>query len=166
MGEHQIDPSKVKEEMKRLKKEAEESGYKINPNEEETSQLVEGLLRNEKRYGYASCPCRLPSGKKEDDLDIICPCDYRDPDLDEYGVCYCGLYVYERTSDMKQGPVPERRPSKEEREKEKETEGRNEQEGRPIWLCKVCGYLCARKQPPALCPVCKVGKERFRIFMG
>ena len=30
----------------------------------------------------------LASGKKEEDLDIICPCDYRDPDVSQYGACY------------------------------------------------------------------------------
>jgi rubrerythrin len=35
----------------------------------------------------------------------------------------------------------------------------------PVWRCKVCGYLCARPQPPLVCPVCKAGKERFERFM-
>ena len=56
-----------------------------------TKALVKGLLINEKRYGYRVCPCRLASGIKKDDLDIICPCDYRDPDLNEFGSCYCAL---------------------------------------------------------------------------
>ena len=33
-----------------------------------------------------------------------------------------------------------------------------------VWRCKVCGYLCARKSPPEVCPICKVGKERFEPF--
>lgn len=45
------------------------------------------LLINERRYGYRACPCRLASGAKEEDLDIICPCDYRDADLNEHGGC-------------------------------------------------------------------------------
>ncbi len=35
----------------------------------------------------------------------------------------------------------------------------------PVWRCKVCGYLCARDEPPGLCPVCKAGKERFERFL-
>ena len=35
----------------------------------------------------------------------------------------------------------------------------------PVWRCKVCGYLCARDEPPGLCPVCKAGKERFERFI-
>jgi ferredoxin-thioredoxin reductase catalytic chain len=30
----------------------------------------------------------LTLGGKEADLDVICPCDYRDADLEEYGCCY------------------------------------------------------------------------------
>jgi rubrerythrin len=34
----------------------------------------------------------------------------------------------------------------------------------PVWRCRVCGYLCARDEPPAVCPVCKAQKERFERF--
>jgi ferredoxin-thioredoxin reductase catalytic chain len=72
----------------RLDREAESGGYHLNPDTALTRDLVAGLLVNEKRYGYGSCPCRLASGKKDEDLDIICPCDYRDPDLGDYDTCY------------------------------------------------------------------------------
>jgi len=78
----------TKKLYERLDKNAEASGYHLNPDTSFTTQLVEGLSTNEERYGYALCPCRLTSGEKETDLDIICPCDYRDPDLDEYDTCY------------------------------------------------------------------------------
>ncbi len=35
----------------------------------------------------------------------------------------------------------------------------------PVWRCKVCGYLCARNDPPEVCPICKANKERFERFM-
>jgi ferredoxin-thioredoxin reductase catalytic subunit len=72
----------------KLNREAESGGYHLNPDPEMTRSLVEGLIANEKRYGYPSCPCRLATGDKSKDLDIICPCDYRDPDLDDYNTCY------------------------------------------------------------------------------
>ncbi len=53
-----------------------------------TYPVVEGILKNIKRYGYPLCPCRLSGGSREKDLDIICPCDYRDEDTEEYGACY------------------------------------------------------------------------------
>ncbi len=72
----------------RLSREAEEAGYHINPDREFALMLAEGLQRNLERYGYMLCPCRMGEGEREKDLDIICPCDYRDADLDEYGQCY------------------------------------------------------------------------------
>jgi len=72
----------------KLKKQAEAGGYYLNPNAEFTRELVKGLLVNEQRYGYMACPCRLAAGQKAEDIDIICPCYYRDPDVSQYGTCY------------------------------------------------------------------------------
>ena len=150
-----------------LDREAEQSGYHLNPDIEFTRDLVQGLLINERRYGYWSCPCRLASGKKEDDLDIICPCDYRDTDLAEYGACYCALYV---SQGIKNGVVtatkiPERRPP--ERKKATSSSGTPNVSNLsyPVWRCRVCGYLCAREEPPEVCPICKAKKERFERFI-
>lgn len=154
-----------------LAREAEAGGYHLNPDLEFTRDLVRGLLANRERYGYISCPCRLASGDREDDLDIICPCDYRDPDLDDYGACYCALYV---TADVEAGkraadPVPERRPPPAERRRQKEERaaaGRVPGDLKyPVWRCRVCGYLCARNEPPEICPICRVPRDRFERFM-
>ena len=84
--------SVTQEEINRLyeqlKREAESNGYHLNPDVEFTKELVRGLLINEIRYGYRACPCRLASGNNDDDLDIICPCDYRDSDLTDFNTCY------------------------------------------------------------------------------
>jgi ferredoxin-thioredoxin reductase catalytic subunit len=151
-----------------LKKQAESAGYHLNSDEEFTKDLLRSILINKERYGYGACPCRLASGIKEEDLDLICPCDYRDPDLDEYGACYCGLYV---SLDVLNGKktlhaIPERRPSPEERLKtSKMVFTSSTSPPLPVWRCRVCGYLCAREDPPEVCPICKVGKERFERFM-
>jgi ferredoxin-thioredoxin reductase catalytic subunit len=152
-----------------LKKDAEAGGYHLNPDEQMTKELVNGLIVNEKRYGYRACPCRLASGVKEEDLDIVCPCDYRDPDLDEYNACYCSLYVSRAVVEgkAKVGSIPERRPPREKRLKAK-TEKKEVSASSlsyPVWRCKVCGYLCARDGPPEVCPICKAKKERFERFM-
>lgn len=95
-----------------LKKSQEKQGYHFNSDRQQTMDLIRGLLANRVRYGYMSCPCRLASGNVADDRDIICPCEYRFPDVQEYGSCYCGLYV---SQDWNEGViahdyVPERRP--------------------------------------------------------
>ena len=166
-----VNGGEVNRLMRDLEAEAEAGGYHLNPDREFTCDLVRGLLANRERYGYISCPCRLASGNRDDDLDIICPCDYRDPDLADFGACYCALYV---TADVESGkraaaPVPERRPPPAERTRQKEERALV---GRapgtlnyPVWRCRVCGYLCARNEPPETCPICRVSRDRFERFM-
>ena len=77
----------------RLKEDAGSGGYHLNSDADFVSGLARGLLENESRYGYWAYPCRLASGNIREDIDIIYPCDYRNPDLSEFGCCYCALYV-------------------------------------------------------------------------
>ncbi|MDY1590619.1 MAG: ferredoxin-thioredoxin reductase catalytic domain-containing protein [Methanofastidiosum sp.] len=152
----------------KLKKDTETGGYHLNPDVDFTKKLVRGLIVNEDRYGYQACPCRISSGVKQEDLDIICPCDYRDPDLDEHGACYCALYVSQEVLDGKKelSSIPERRPLEEERKKQKENKIEKISSLKyPVWRCKVCGYLCAREGPPEICPICKAKKDRFERFL-
>ena len=95
-----------------LGKYAASQGIALNKDKAFVMEILEGLLMNESRYGYRSCPCRLASGVKAEDTDIICPCVYRDPDIAEYGSCYCRLYVSKDWNDGKieHVVVPERRP--------------------------------------------------------
>ncbi len=163
-----VTDEEVQKLYEKLNKEAEEGGYHLNPDIEFTKQLVKSLIINQRRYGYHACPCRLASGKKEDDLDIICPCDYRDADVLEYGACYCGLYVSEKIlkGEMQLQSIPERRPPEAQRKKEKATQQKvSASLPYPVWRCKVCGYLCARESPPEVCPICKAKKDRFERFM-
>src|SRR5512136_834425 len=106
-----VTPEMIDKLYNRLKWEAERSGYRLNGDVGFTKKLVEGLLVNTKRYGYQACPCRLASGDKAEDLDIICPCDYRDSDITEFGACYCALYVSKAVLNGKQelSSIPERR---------------------------------------------------------
>ncbi len=53
---------RVRKRLERLKADAAAGGYHINPDEEFTAGLVEGLLANADRYGVESCPCRLLTG--------------------------------------------------------------------------------------------------------
>lgn len=154
---------------RRLGKEAEASGYHLNPDREFTLGLVEGLLVNEGRYGYRACPCRLATGDQQQDLDIICPCDYRDPDLVDWGACYCALYVSDEVLEGKKEvqPVPERRPPEGQRPQDTQARapaGPATEPPLPVWRCRVCGYLCAREHPPGVCPICKAKRERFERF--
>jgi ferredoxin-thioredoxin reductase catalytic chain len=95
-----------------LKKAQEPKGYFFNPDREWTFELLEGIITHKQVHGYMCCPCRLASGDRRNDEDIICPCAYRDLDLEEYGSCYCNLYVSKEWKDgvLPHVYVPERRP--------------------------------------------------------
>ena len=71
-----------------LNKDALSGGYFLNPDVEFTKSLCAGILTNQRRYGYWACPCRLATGNKNEDQDIVCPCDYRDADIMQWGACY------------------------------------------------------------------------------
>jgi ferredoxin-thioredoxin reductase catalytic chain len=102
----------AKELYEKLKKVQEPKGYYFSNNHERVMELLDALLVNKDRYGYMVCPCRLASGDRDNDRDIICPCDYREPDVAEFGSCYCNLYVSQEWNDGKidEEYVPERRP--------------------------------------------------------
>jgi ferredoxin-thioredoxin reductase catalytic subunit len=80
--------AEVNELSAKLGTEGEAAGYYLNPDVDFVKELIRGLLTNQRRYGYQACPCRLASGDAKDDLDIVCPCDYRDADVAEFGACY------------------------------------------------------------------------------
>jgi ferredoxin-thioredoxin reductase catalytic chain len=95
-----------------LRKVQEPKGFYFSKDKERVFDLLSGLLENKSRYGYMCCPCRLASGDREKDKDIICPCLYRAPDVEEFGSCYCNLYVSREWNEGKiaHAYVPERRP--------------------------------------------------------
>ena len=96
-----------------LQKAQEPKGYYFNKDKAYVLELLSALILNKDRYGYMACPCRLASGDRDTDRDILCPCVYREPDVKEFGSCYCGLYVSKEWNEGKveEEYIPERRPS-------------------------------------------------------
>ena len=153
----------------RAEQDAMSNGYYLNTDPKFLLDLLEGLKVNENRYGYPLCPCRPGTGVYEQDRDIICPCDYRDPDVAEFGVCYCSLYVNKEAYDTgRMRPIPERRPlekmfpdiipAKVVEEKALATPPATH---RILMYCKNCGYVIFREDAPYICPICKAKKEFF-----
>jgi len=171
------------ETRRRAEADAKTYGYYLTPQPELLRMFLEGLKTNEDRYGYPLCPCRLTSGDFEYDRDIICPCDYRDPDVAQYGACYCRLYVNKQVYESKDLPeVPERRPLDKqqraygsqaavtqqaapegEQKKPAATQAKKLQPAvkKKLWYCKQCGYVVFREDPPYVCPICKAKREIF-----
>ena len=158
---------RVQRRLEALKKDAAAGGYKLNPDEGFVADLAEGLVVNNERYGLEICPCRFVEGTPEENMDIVCPCVYRDDDLADYGACFCALYV---TDGEPTKQVPERRPPRAERKaadaaKQQNTGMPTTELKYPVYRCTVCGYLCANTNPPRVCPICKAKAERFERFM-
>jgi len=175
----------IEQVRQRAEADAKTNGYYLNPDPDFLRDLLEGLKRNEERYGYPSCPCRLASGKFELDRDIFCPCDYRDPDVAEHGCCYCALYV---RKDLYEGktpilPIPERRPADKqarayaataageaatatatEKTPVLEAGGQSVEVKKKLWYCRQCGYVTFREDPPYICPICKAKREMFALI--
>ena len=172
----------IEQTRKRAEADAKTYGYYLTPQPDLLQMFLEGLKVNEDRYGYPSCPCRLATGNFEIDRDIICPCDYRDPDVAEFGACYCRLYVNKAVYESQNLPeVPERRPLEKqgraygipslsqqatlEGQKNPPTPAAQQQQKpeikKKLWYCKQCGYVVYREDPPYVCPICKAKKEFF-----
>ena len=160
----------VREIEAEIRELAKAEGYTLNPDREIREGIIEGLAINEESVGYWNCPCRKASGDRNADLDIICPCQYRDADLKEHGRCYCALYVTQGYLDRGSPPepIPERRPAAKVQKVEKVKNAQDVSLGGnkdiKVWRCTVCGYLCARSEAPPICPICRAKKERFEEF--
>ena len=168
----------VEEARKRAERDATKNRMYLCPVPDLLNDLLQGLATNEERYGYPSCPCRIASGDIEKDRDIICPCDYRDPDVEEHGQCYCALYVSEavQKGEKPTNPIPERRPMEkqmaslgldDDEEKAAPQKGELLDTDRKLLYCKQCGYTILREEPPYKCPICGAKKELFaEIVVG
>ena len=80
-----------------LKKTQEAKGYCFSSDRERVVELLGALLINKSRYGHMAGPSRLAAGE---------------PDVAEYGSCYCNLYVSDacNAGTVPHVYVPERRP--------------------------------------------------------
>ena len=91
------------------------AGYKnweLPADKTHLGNIAEGLRVNYNKYGYFQCPCRDSWGEREKDRDIICPCQYCLPDIEEYGHCFCGLFLSKEFKSQNKAlqSIPDRRP--------------------------------------------------------
>lgn len=87
------DSEKIEKMIKEYEEYATKNNYKLNPNIEVVKIIIKRLLENEKKYGFRYCPCRRIWGNSEEDKKKICPCDFRQTEIEEQGHCLCGLFV-------------------------------------------------------------------------
>ena len=96
-----------------VKNVSEKNDWILNMDTNTFNDLINGLVNNKKNIGYQSCPCRLASGNRDLDRDLICPCEYASMDIEEHGACYCNLYLrknFYETVKKDYIIIPERRP--------------------------------------------------------
>jgi len=99
-AERTMEPFKTtmsKSEFRRaIGKFAEKNEFEVNPDEAKVETLLEGLAENERNHGFKYCPCRLRTKDFNEDLKLVCPCNfiihetYKDK-VD--GECWCGLFI-------------------------------------------------------------------------
>jgi len=104
--------SDLRKYHKSLEQHAANQDLHMNPDWDVVQPLLEGLIENGKRHGLRTCPCRFAIGELEKDRDIVCPCVYAKPDIEEFGACYCWLFVSKDWAENRipHVQIPERRP--------------------------------------------------------
>ncbi|MFC2165606.1 ferredoxin-thioredoxin reductase catalytic domain-containing protein [Acidobacteriota bacterium] len=75
---------------------ASKNEFQVNPDKVRVDMLIDGSFNCEKNQGMKFCPCRLITKDFEEDIKLVCPCNflihdtYKDKDN---GECWCGLFV-------------------------------------------------------------------------
>jgi ferredoxin-thioredoxin reductase catalytic subunit len=75
-----------------INKYASKKNYDVNPDLMINTNLKIWLVEMEGIYKKRMCPCFDPSGDKELDKSMICPCKYIDEEIEAYGTCHCALF--------------------------------------------------------------------------
>lgn len=71
----------------------EKNEFQVNPDKEKVNMLLEGIFNNEKNHDLKYCPCRLITKDFEEDLKLVCPCNFLIHNTyKEKGECWCGLF--------------------------------------------------------------------------
>lgn len=92
-GETEMDKEKFRQAIEEF---TEKNEFQVNPNLEKVNMLIDGVFNCDENHGMKYCPCRLIAKDFEEDLKLVCPCNflihetYKDK---EDGECWCGLFV-------------------------------------------------------------------------
>ncbi len=82
----------AKKQQKWMNKYCTQKGYAINPSWMMATNLKSNLCEMEATFGKRYCPCFEPSGDKALDKKMMCPCEYVEDEIKEYGTCHCALF--------------------------------------------------------------------------
>lgn len=88
--------------LEAITKFTEKNEFQVCLDKGKVQMLIEGMFNNEKNHGLKYCPCRLATKDFEEDLKLVCPCNflihetYKDK---EDGECWCGLFVRRKKNE-------------------------------------------------------------------
>jgi ferredoxin-thioredoxin reductase catalytic chain len=92
MNEKMNNSANEEEFTKNANEYAESAGIKLNLDKEAVANVVKGLFKNKGTKGEFYCPCRITSGNKEKDKDLICPCVFHRGEIELQEHCRCFLF--------------------------------------------------------------------------
>jgi len=85
--------------LKAIEKFTLDNEFQVNANQGKVQMLLEGIFSNEALQGLKYCPCRLSTKDFQEDLKIVCPCNFLIHETykgKDEGECWCGLFVRRR----------------------------------------------------------------------
>ena len=82
----------VKKQHRWIVKYAAQKNYVLNPSLMMSKNLEVWLSEMEATFGKRYCPCFEPSGDAVLDKKMMCPCEYIEDEIAEYGTCHCALF--------------------------------------------------------------------------
>ena len=82
----------AKKQQRWMEKYCEQNNYVMNPSWMMATNLKSNLCEMEETFGKRYCPCFEPSGDKELDKKMMCPCEFVEDEIKEYGTCHCALF--------------------------------------------------------------------------
>lgn len=82
----------AKKQQRWLEKYCQQHNYALNPSWMMRTSLKSNLCEMEETFGKRYCPCFEPSGDVALDKKMMCPCEFIDDEIAEYGTCHCALF--------------------------------------------------------------------------
>lgn len=82
----------VKKQDKWMKKYIAQKNYALNPSWMMSTNLQIWASEMEATFGQRFCPCFEPSSDAALNKKMMCPCEYIEDEIKEYGTCHCALF--------------------------------------------------------------------------
>ncbi|MFT7003387.1 MAG: ferredoxin-thioredoxin reductase catalytic subunit [Sulfurimonas sp.] len=83
---------KVKKQDRWMQKYIAKNNYALNPSWMMSTNLKIWVSEMEATFGKRFCPCFEPSADAALNKKMMCPCEYVEDEIKEYGTCHCALF--------------------------------------------------------------------------